>query len=89
MGINKYIEQQLNANSIDDAQTEARLKNLDVLKMSNEELFAKYPNGQAVLRMVAKENGLNKGDVAQIRKKNQVKRAEMMQGKRRYDDAGR
>jgi len=75
MGLNKYIEQQLNSASIDDAVAEAKLKNLDVLKMSNEELFAKYPNGQAVLRMVAQRNGLNKGDVAQLRKKNQVKGA--------------
>ncbi|HXG86210.1 MAG TPA: DUF1800 domain-containing protein [Pyrinomonadaceae bacterium] len=79
IGIDKYIERQLNPNSIDDAATEAKLKNLDVLKMSNEELFAKYPNGQAVLRMVARENGLNKGDVAQLRRKNQVKGAPAMQ----------
>ena len=79
MGVDKYIEQQLNPNRIDDAATEARLKNLDVLKMSNEELFAKYPNGQAVLRMVAKENGLTRSEAAQIRRKNQVKGAEMME----------
>ena len=75
IGINKYVEQQLNPASIDDATAEAKVKNLDVLKMSNDELFAKYPNGQAVLRMVAQREGLNKGDVAQLRKKNQVKGA--------------
>jgi len=78
IGIDKYIEQQLNPNSIADRTAEAKVKNLDVLKMSNEELFAKYPNGQAVLRMVARENGLNKVDVAQLRKKNQVEGAAMM-----------
>jgi len=75
LGLNKYIEQQLNPASINDAVADAKVKNLDVLKMSNEELFAKYPNGQAVLRMVAQREGLNKGDVAQLRKKNQVKGA--------------
>ncbi|MDQ6786880.1 MAG: DUF1800 domain-containing protein [Acidobacteriota bacterium] len=76
MGLNKYIEQQLNPASIDDSVADAKVKNLDVLKMSNEELFAKYPNGQAVLRMIAQREGLNKGDVAQLRKKNQVKGAD-------------
>ena len=75
MGLNKYIEQQLNPASIDDSVADAKVKDLNVLKMSNDELFAKYPNGQAVLRMVAQREGLNKGDVAQIRKKNQVKGA--------------
>ncbi len=75
LGLNKYIEQQLNPASINDAVADAKVKNLDVLRMSNEELFAKYPNGQAVLRMVAQREGLNKGDVAQLRRKNQVKGA--------------
>ena len=66
MGISKYIDGQLNPASLDDSVAEAKVGKLDVLKMSNEEIFAKYPNGQAVLRMVAKENGLNKGDVAQL-----------------------
>ncbi len=75
-GLSKYIEQQLNPGAIDDAAADAKIKNLNVLKMSNDELFAKYPNGQAVLRMVAQREGLNKGDVAQLRKKNQVKGAD-------------
>jgi uncharacterized protein (DUF1800 family) len=76
LGINKYIEQQLNASSVDDSLAEAKVKNLNVLQMSNEELFAKYPNGQAVLRMVGQRSGLNKGDVAELKKKNKVKGTE-------------
>ncbi len=49
IGINKYIEQQLNSSSITDSVAEAKVKNLDVIKMSNEEIFAKYPSPQAVL----------------------------------------
>ena len=70
MGLNKYIEQQLNPFSISDALAEAKVKNLDVLNMSNEEVFAKYPTPKAVLQAVAKENGLTKGDVAQLKAKN-------------------
>lgn len=77
MGLNKYIEMQLNPASLDDSIAEAKVKNLGVLNMSNDELFAKYPNGQAVLQMIARQNGLTKGDVAELRKKNQAKGDEM------------
>ena len=75
VGLNKYIEQQLNPSSIDDATADAKVKNLGVLQMSNEELFAKYPSGAAVLQIVAKENGLKKGDVAGLKNKNKVEGA--------------
>ena len=78
VGINKYIEQQLNPVSINDSTAEAKVKNLDVLKLSNEELFAKYPNQAAVLLAVAQKNGLDKGDTAQLKRKNQVRGNEMM-----------
>ncbi len=70
MGLNKYIEQQLNPFSISDTLADAKIKNLDVLNLSNEEIFAKYPTPSAVLQAVAKENGLDKGDVAQLKAKN-------------------
>ncbi len=70
VGINKHIEQQLNPVAINDLAVEAKLKNLDVLKMSNEELFTKYPNQAAVLMAVAQKNNLDKGDTAQLKNKN-------------------
>ncbi|MDQ3179022.1 MAG: DUF1800 domain-containing protein, partial [Acidobacteriota bacterium] len=69
VGLNKYIEQQLNPSLIDDTIAEAKVKNLDVLKMSNEELFAKYPSGAAVLQLVAQKNGLQRKDLQGIQKK--------------------
>ena len=72
VGLNKYIEQQLNPSSISDEIAEAKVKNLDVLKMSNEELFAKYPNGAAVLQLVAQKNGLQRKDLQGIQKKAQA-----------------
>ncbi|MEO8072193.1 MAG: DUF1800 domain-containing protein [Acidobacteriota bacterium] len=77
MGLNKYIEQQLNPFSISDTLAEAKVKNLDILTMSNEEVFAKYPTPKAVLQAVAKENGLTKGDVAQLKTKNKNNADEM------------
>jgi uncharacterized protein (DUF1800 family) len=63
MGVRNYIEQQLNASSINDSATEAKLQNFDALKMSNDELFAKYPNGAAVQKAVAAQNGMSRKDV--------------------------
>jgi uncharacterized protein (DUF1800 family) len=70
IGINKYIEQQLNPVSINDTIAESKVKNLDVLTMSNDEIFAKYPSPQAVLQAVAQENNLGKKDLKGLREKN-------------------
>lgn len=71
IGINKYIEQQLNPSAINDATAEAKVKNLNILNMTNEELFAKYPNPGAVLQVVAQNNGLNRRDLQNVRQNNQ------------------
>jgi uncharacterized protein (DUF1800 family) len=43
MGLAKWIEQQLNANSIDDRGVEARLEQFPTLRMSSAKLLAEYP----------------------------------------------
>ncbi len=78
IGLNKYIEQQLNPFSISDTLADAKIKNLEVLTLSNEEIFAKYPTPKAVLQAVAKENGLTKSDVAQLKAKNKNNADAMM-----------
>ncbi len=83
IGINKYIEQQLNPASIDDTVAEAKTKNLDVLNLSNEELFTKYPNQAAVLMAVAEKNNLQRRDLQGIRQNNnanQEMKTEQMNG---------
>ncbi len=83
IGIQKYIEQQLNPASIDDSAVNAKLEKLDVLKMSNDELFAKYPNGAAVLTAVAQNNGLKRQDLQGLRKNDNAvapKAADRMNG---------
>ncbi len=70
IGLQKYIEQQLNPGSINDSVAENKVSGFDVLKMSNEELFAKYPSPATVLQAVARQNGLSKGDLAQLKQQN-------------------
>jgi len=52
IGLQKYIDQQLNPSAIDDSATEAKVKNLDVFNLSTSEIFAKYPNPGALLRQL-------------------------------------
>lgn len=52
IGITKYIDQQLNAASIDDSLAESKVKDIEVFKMTTAEVFAKYPNPGALLRQL-------------------------------------
>ena len=62
IGLDKYIDQQLNPSTIDDSVAEAKVKGLDINNMSTAEIFAKYPNPGALLRQ------LNGGKQAQAAK---------------------
>lgn len=57
IGIQKYIDQQLDPASIPDAALEAKVKNLDIFNLSTAELFAKYPNPGALLQAIDRERG--------------------------------
>ncbi len=65
MGLQKYIDQQLNPSSIADPVAEAKVKGLDIFGMSTAELFAKYPNPGALLKQ------LEGGKAAQANAQNQ------------------
>ncbi len=52
IGLQKYIEQQLNAPLNDSPEVAARMKNLEVIDMETAEIFARYPNGNALLRQL-------------------------------------
>jgi len=84
IGISKYIEQQLKPAAINDAVSEAKVKNLDVLNLSNEELFTKYPNQGAILLAVAEKNGLQRRDLQGIRANNNA--AQEMKADRMNND---
>ena len=60
IGLQKYIDRQLNPSSIDDSAAEAKVRALDVFSLSTAELFAKYPNPGALLRQL---EGRSRGQV--------------------------
>ncbi len=64
MGVEKYIDEQLNAASIDDTAAEHRVDNLEVFSMTTAELFAKYPNPGALLRQLEGGNQQRRNQAA-------------------------
>jgi uncharacterized protein (DUF1800 family) len=54
MGLAKWIDQQLNPNSIDDKALEARLENFPTLKMTSAKLIAEYPQPKQAEKQAAK-----------------------------------
>jgi uncharacterized protein (DUF1800 family) len=66
MGVEKYVEQQLQPAQIDDSAAEARLTNLEVLKLSSGELLAKYPQPNFLLKRMQREGKLP-ADLADLR----------------------
>lgn len=61
MGLESYINQQLNPEKIADAASEARLKDLEVLNMSTAELYEKYPQPGQLLRQLERRGELPTG----------------------------
>ncbi len=66
MGIDSYIAQQLWPEKIDDSASEAKLQNLETLRMSTAELYEKYPQPGQLLRQL-QQRGALPADLAQAR----------------------
>src|SRR5437660_4524235 len=58
IGVDKYIEQQLSPEKIDDSATEARLQNLETLRMTTAELYGKDPEPGQLLRQLQQRGAL-------------------------------
>ena len=71
MGVDKYIEQQLNPAKIDDSASEAKLQNLESLRMNTAELYEKYPQPGQLLKQLERRDALP-AELAQARE-NRVK----------------
>jgi uncharacterized protein (DUF1800 family) len=58
MGIDNYINQQLFPEKINDSASEARLQNLETLRMTSAQLYEKYPQPGQLLRQLERRNDL-------------------------------
>jgi len=52
IGVERYVEQQLRPDQIDDAVAASKIKNLPTLSMTTAELLAKYPNPGMLIRQL-------------------------------------
>lgn len=89
IGLDKYIEQQLNPEKIDDAATEAKLQNLEALRMTAAELYEKYPQPGQLLRAL-QQRGALPPDLAAARdsrQQNQANNANQNQTQPKSGDA--
>jgi uncharacterized protein (DUF1800 family) len=55
MGLAKWIDQQLNPNSLDDKALEARLENYPTLRMTSAQLIADYPQPKQAEKLAAQQ----------------------------------
>jgi uncharacterized protein (DUF1800 family) len=58
MGLNKYIDLQLNPDKIDDSASEARLQNLESLRMTTAQLYERYPQPGQLLQQLQRRGQL-------------------------------
>ena len=58
MGVDKYIELQLNPEKIDDSAAVAKLQNLETLRMSTAELYERYPQPGQLLKQLQNRGAL-------------------------------
>jgi uncharacterized protein (DUF1800 family) len=58
MGLDAFIDQQLNPEKINDAVAEAKVKNLATLNMTTAELYQKYPQPAQLLRQLQRRGEL-------------------------------
>ncbi|HKV48882.1 MAG TPA: DUF1800 domain-containing protein [Candidatus Acidoferrales bacterium] len=76
IGLEKWINQQLNYRSIDDSTVDSKLAEFKTLKMSSEQLLNKYPPPN----QAGKQQGVTRADFRQQRQQEmQAKRQEMRQ----------
>lgn len=61
MGLENYINQQLSPEKISDATSEAKVKDLAVLKMTTAELYEKYPQPGLLMRQLERRGELPAG----------------------------
>ncbi len=90
MGLNKYIEQQLNPDSIIDSVADLKVKNLEIFNMTTAEVFAKYPNPGALLRQLEggrnnQANNNQNADQQTTEKDRQQRQAKLREYYKEYD----
>ncbi|HEV7857932.1 MAG TPA: DUF1800 domain-containing protein [Pyrinomonadaceae bacterium] len=59
LGLDRYIEQQLHPETLSDAVAEAKVQNLDALKMTTAELYEKFPQPGRLFKQMERQGKLS------------------------------
>lgn len=81
MGLEKWIEQQLAAETIDDSAAARRLERYPTLAMSSAELLEKYPRPADALRRA----GMSREEIQKMQEERQKQRQEMEEMRQRVE----
>lgn len=84
MGLEKWIEQQLDPEKIDDSATARRLERYPTLAMSSAELLEKYPRPQDALR----RSGMTREEIQKMQEQRQKQRQEMEEVRQQMESGG-
>ncbi|HST50595.1 MAG TPA: DUF1800 domain-containing protein [Pyrinomonadaceae bacterium] len=76
MGLNNYIEQQLNPERIDDSFLDAKLKSYPTLQLTTGELLARYPQPNQLLRRLQRTGQLPPELAALVQQRQQGQQAQ-------------
>ncbi len=85
LGVQKYIEQQLNPASIDDSVAEKKVEGLEIFKMTTAEVFAKYPNPGQLLRRLEGDAAAARNADEMTDKDRQARQAKLREYYLKYD----
>jgi uncharacterized protein (DUF1800 family) len=79
IGLDRYIDQQLHPNKIDDSLVETKLKGLESLSLSTSELYARYPSPNILMKELERRGALPEelAELRQNREKGNKNLAEM------------
>jgi uncharacterized protein (DUF1800 family) len=88
MGLEKYVEQQLNPSSVSDEAVEVKLRGFETLGLSNAELLAKYPNPGALIRQMQRRGELPPELAELVQERMQNQRAASGDAQMKKDEAG-
>ncbi len=89
MGLQRWFEQQMNPQSIDDSALEQRLEQFPAMKMQQAELVQRYPSPQVIRQMIQSRAALPSDPTERAIYADQIAFYKMQQAKKQADDAAK
>ncbi len=89
MGLERWFEQQMNPQSIDDSALEQRLEMFPAMKMQQAELMQRYPSPQLIRQIIDNKEPLPSDPTERAMYQDQIAFYKIQQAKKQADDAAK